>query len=147
VEEGPTSVDRTALESLLREVHEHEGRAPVGEIASYIHPDCRMRLLVSFGKLLRGRDAVLTALAEGREASIYRARLERFEWLDETTVLSFGRARYALEQGGFAEGRVVWLDRFRDGLIWSIRAFTREADARRLYAAMNRKRAGGGGEV
>ncbi len=137
--ERSTSVDRASLESRLREMHEHEGRAPVAEIASYIHPKCRMRLLVSFGRLLRGRETVLAALAEGREAAIYRARLERFEWLDETTVLSFGRARYALEQGGFAEGRVVWLDEFRDGLIWSIQAFTREADARRAYSARRRR--------
>jgi len=131
-------VDRATLESRLRGMHEHEGRAPVEEIASFIHHECRMRLLVSFGRLLRGRHAVLEALAEGREAAIYDARLERFEWLDETTVLSFGRARYALEQGGYAEGRVVWLDQFRDGLIWSIQAFMREDDARREYAAMRR---------
>lgn len=136
--ERSANVDRTTVESWLREMHEHEARAPVGEIASYIHPECRMRLLVSFGRLLRGRDAVLAAIAEGREAAIYRAHLERFEWLDDTTVLSFGRARYALEQGGFAEGRVVWLDQVRDGLIWSIQAFTREADARRAYAAMRK---------
>lgn len=136
--ERSANVDRATVESRLREMHEHEGRAPVEEIASYIHPECRMRLLVSFGRLLRGREAVLAAIAEGREAAIYRARLERFEWLDESTVLSFGRARYALEQGGFAEGRVVWLDQVRDGLIWSIQAFMREDDARREYAAMRR---------
>ena len=136
--ERPTRAERAILESRLRAVHEHEGRAPIEEIASFIHPECRMRLLVSFGRLLRGREAVLEALDEGREAAIYRAQLERFEWLDDTTVLSFGRARYALEQGGFAEGRVVWLDRFRDGLIWSIHASKSEADARRAYAAMHK---------
>ena len=138
--ERPTRAERAILESRLRVMHEHEGRAPIEEIASFIHPECRMRLLVSFGSLLRGREAVLEALDEGREAAIYRAQLERFEWLDEATVLSFGRARYALEQGGFAEGRVVWLDCFRDGLIWSIQAFKREADARRAYAGMQRKK-------
>ena len=123
-------------------MHEHEGSASVEEIAPFIHPECKMRLLVSFGKLLRGREAVLAALGGGRQAAIFRGRVERFEWLDETTVLSFARARYALESGGFAEGRVVWLDQFRDGLIWRVQAFKQEADARRAYAAMSKGKAG-----
>ena len=126
------------MESMLRTMHEHEGRAPAAEIADVIHPDCQMRLLVSFGTLLRGREAVLEALEEGRQAAIFRADVDRFEWLDETTVLAFARARYALEKGGHAEGRVVWLDQFRDGLIWRVQAFRQEDDARRAYAGMRR---------
>lgn len=132
------NLDRAELESKLRTMHEHEGRVPAGELADLIHPDCRMRLLVSFGKLLRGRDAVLDALEAGRQAAIFRARVDRFEWLDETTVLTFARARYALEKGGHAGGRVVWLDQFRDGLIWRVHAFKQEDETRRAYAAMRR---------
>ena len=92
-----------------------------------------MRLLVSFNRLLKGRAAVLEALERGRQATIFRAHVERFEWLDDQTSLTFARARYALEQGGHAEGRIVWLDEIRDGLIWRVRSFKQEADARRAY--------------
>jgi len=131
-----SSNDRAALEARLRSMHEHEIGAPTDAIAASIHPQAKMRLLVSFGRLVRGREAVLEALGSGRQAAIFRARVERFEWLDENTVLSFARARYALEKGGYAEGRVVWLDRFRDGLIWHVQAFTQESDARRAYEAI-----------
>ena len=66
-----------------------------------------MRLLVSFGQPLHGRAAIVAALEKGREAAIYRARVHRFEWLDEHTLLTFAFARYALEGGGFAEGQRV----------------------------------------
>jgi ketosteroid isomerase-like protein len=131
--EPSRSVDRETAEAMLRAMHEHTGGAPVGGLADFIHPDAEMRLLVSFNRLLRGRDAVVEALERGRQAAIFRAHVERFEWLDEQTSLTFARARYALEQGGYAEGRVVWLDEIRDGKIWRVRNFTHEADARRAY--------------
>jgi hypothetical protein len=114
-------------------MHEHEGGTPVAGIAATIHPDAEMRLLVSFGRPLRGREAVVEALEAGRPAAIYRGRVERFEWLDDETVLTVARARYALEQGGFGEGRVVWLDELREGLIWRVTAFRQEAEARDAY--------------
>jgi hypothetical protein len=120
---------------MLRAMHEHEGGAPLGDVADLIHPEAEMRLLVSFNRPLRGRDAVVEALERGRQAAIYRAQVERFEWLDDETVLTSARARYALEQGGFAEGRVFWLDEFRDGKIWRVRNFRQETDARAAYAS------------
>jgi hypothetical protein len=120
---------------MLRAMHEHEGGAPLGAVAELIHPEAEMRLLVSFNRPLRGRDAVVEALERGRQAAIYRAQVERFEWLDDQTVLTTARARYALEQGGFAEGRVFWLDEFRDGKIWRVRNFKQEADARAAHAS------------
>jgi hypothetical protein len=125
--------DRSKAEAMLRAMHEHEGGAPLGDVAAMIHPDAEMRLLVSFNRPLRGRDAVIEALERGRQASIYRAQVERFEWLDDETVLTSARARYALEQGGFAEGRVFWLDELRDGKIWRVRNFKQEAEARAAY--------------
>src|SRR5713101_1092679 len=133
----PTSMhpDRAAVETMLRTMHEHQADAPIDELSDLIHPDAEMRLLVSFGRPLVGRTAVLTALERGREAHMFRANVLRFEWLDETTVLSFARARYALENGGMAEGRVFWLDQVRDGLIWRVEAFKSEAAARQTHGA------------
>jgi hypothetical protein len=130
-----SSSDRNAAEAMLRAMHEHEAGSPTNELASYIHPDAEMRLLVSFNRELMGREAVVEALEHGRQAAIFRAHVERFEWLDDQTSLTFARARYALEQGGYAEGRVVWLDEMRDGLIWRVRNFKQEADAREAYAS------------
>jgi hypothetical protein len=126
-------VDRETAEAMLRAMHEHPGGSSTADISDLIHPDAEMRLLVSFNRVLNGRAAVVEALEHGRQAAIFRAHVERFEWLDEETSLTFARARYALEQGGYAEGRVVWLDEIRDGLIWRVRNFKHEADARQAY--------------
>lgn len=127
-------IDREAAEGMLRAMHEHLKAAdPIEVIAATIHPRATMRLLVSFGRQLRGRAAVVDALESGRQAAIFRARVLRFEWLDERTSLTTGHARYALEQGGHAEGNVYWLDELRDGLIWRVEAFRTESEARDAY--------------
>jgi hypothetical protein len=120
-------------ETMLRALHEHSTPEPMDEIAAFIHPEAEMRLLVSFGEPLQGRAAIVSALDRGREASIYRARVQKFEWLDDSTVLSSAFARYALEGGGFAEGNVWWLDELRDGLIVRVTVFRSEETARRAY--------------
>jgi hypothetical protein len=123
----------TRAESMLRALHEHSSDESMNEIATFIHPEAEMRLLVSFGEPLHGRAAIVSALEKGREAAIYRARVHRFEWLDDRTVLSFAFARYALEGGGFAEGNVCWLDEIEDGLISRVTVFRAEGEARRAY--------------
>jgi hypothetical protein len=133
VANSSSGVDRAAAESMLRAMHEHEVGSSTAELAASIHPQAEMRLFVSFNRLLKGRDAIVEALESGRQAAIFRASVERFEWLDEQTVLTFARARYALEQGGFAEGRVVWLDEIRDGLIWRVQNFRQDAEARSAW--------------
>jgi hypothetical protein len=133
--EPSSSVDKATAEAMLRAMHEHQGGTSTTDIERFIHPRAEMRLFVSFNRPLRGRDEVIEALERGRQAAIFRAQVERFEWLDEETSLTFARARYALEQGGYAEGRVVWLDEIRDGMIWRVRNFKHEADARAAYAS------------
>ena len=114
-------------------MHEHTSEDAVQRIAPLIHEDAQMRLLVSFGKLLEGREAVMEALTGSWAADTFRARVLRFEWLDDFTSLTFAHARYALEGGGFAEGNVYWLDEIRGGQIWRVQAFRDEIDARRAY--------------
>ena len=119
---------------MLRAMHEHiKAAEPIDPIAETIHPDAEMRLLVSFGKPLHGRAAVVEVLDRGRQAAVYWAQVRRFEWLDDQICLTFAQARYALEEGGYAEGNVFWLDELRDGLIWRVEAFRSEAEARRAY--------------
>lgn len=120
---------------MLRVMHEHLRDDRLDGLASAIHPQAEMKLLVSLREPLRGRAAVIEALQQGRRAAMYRGEVRRFEWLDEQTVLTFGRARYGLADGGHADGRVFWLDELRDGMIWRVEAFLREADARRAYEA------------
>ena len=132
---GGGDIDEREAEAMLRAMHEHvKAGDPIGAIASTIHPDAEMQLLVSLGKPLRGREAVVAALDTGRQAAIYRAEVLRFEWLDDHTSLTSATARYALEQGGHAEGSVYWLDELRDGLIWRVRVFRSEREARQAYA-------------
>ncbi len=134
-------LDSSLAETIVRKMHERSIDTPISEIAPLIHEDAEMRLLVSFGETVHGRQAILDALERGRQAAIYRARVLGFEWLDEHTLLSRGHARYALEHGGFAEGTVYWLDELRDGMIWRVRAFTRERDAREAWRLERDERA------
>jgi hypothetical protein len=123
---------------MLRTLHEHVSTQRAGDIAPLIHPDAEMRLLISYGRLLRGRDTIVDALQHGRAAELYRAQGIGFEWLDEHTSLTSATARHALEQGGFAEGTVYWLDELRDNLIWRVEVFSTEQEARDAYAARRR---------
>ena len=116
---------------MIRALHEHWIEEPVELIARYIHPDSRMRLLITYGELVRGRDAVLRALQEGREASTWRAQVNDVEWVGDDVALTSGYARYPLQAGGFGEGRVFWLDEIRDAMIWRVHVFRNEEDARR----------------
>ena len=64
-----------AAESVLRGMHERS-------IEELIHPQAEMRLLVSYGELVEGREGIAAALRHGREAGTFYVRVEHFEWLD-----------------------------------------------------------------
>jgi hypothetical protein len=56
---------------MLRALHEHIKAAErIEPIAETIHPDAEMRLLVSFGKPVQGRAAVVQALQDGWQAAV-----------------------------------------------------------------------------
>ena len=99
-----------------------------------------MRLLVSFRKPLRGRDAIVDALERGQAAVVFRVGDLSFRWLDESSVLSSGHARYATETGEIVESDICWLSEFRDGLIWRVRIFDTEAAAQSAHDQMLTKR-------
>ena len=129
---------------MLRALYAHVTRVMADrtapDIRDLIHPQAEMRLFVSFGRLLRGRAAVVEALERGRAAVLFRTTVDRIAWLDDLTTLTFGHACYALENGDSAEGDVCWLGEFRDGMVWRVNAFTTEAAARQNYARLSRDR-------
>jgi hypothetical protein len=134
--ENETSVGaQRGAEAVLRAVHEHSVDEPIERIASLIHPEAEMRLLVSYGQVVRGRPEITRALQHGRAAETFRAKVEQFQWLDESTSLTSAQARYPLASGGFAEGKVYWLDEIRAGMIWRIHVFKTEEAAREAYEA------------
>ena len=61
---------------------------------------------------------------------MYSGTVEIFEWLDESTVLVCGQARYVTDAGGCAVSRVWWIDQIRDNLLWRVHAFTNQSDAK-----------------
>jgi hypothetical protein len=132
-----SAVGQSTIERTARRFHQRQLDDPPERIAAMMCEDAEMKLLVHHLKPLRGRRAIMVALAEGREAELYSAEVERCESLDEDTLLVFGQARYALQEGGVAHSSVWWVDRFRDGLLWRVEAFTSE-DAARAAATPNR---------
>jgi hypothetical protein len=135
-------LDRAEAERMVRLLHEHRRGGGGSDLVAVIHPEAEMRLLIIYGTVLRGGATIIRALESARRnAELYDASVRRFEWLDQRTLLVFGHARYALPGGGHAEGRVYWLDEFRDGRIWRAHVFMREAGARRAYEERFEERA------
>jgi hypothetical protein len=124
------------MEETARRFHERQLDDPPERIAALMCEDAEMKLLVHDLKPLRGRRAIMSALAEGREAELYSAEVNRCETLDEDTILVCGQARYAREDGGVAHSSVWWIDRFRDGLLWQVEAFVSEDAARAGSASL-----------
>ena len=140
----PGPRDWVVWEGMVRLLIEHVtnvlGEESTAGTREQIHPYAEMRLLVSFRNLLRGRAAIVDALEQGRAAVVFRAHIRAFAWLDDVTVLSFGHARYLLEDGEVIEGDVCWLTEFRNRLLWRVHAFDSEAGARRCYERRRRER-------
>jgi len=128
------SAAQAQAEATLRTFHEHsKDRAPVEHLATTIHPDAEMRLLVSFGEVLRGRAAIVHALQSGREAEFFHSHVLGFTWLDQSTPLVAGHALRALRGGGHAQGHVFWLDELLDGLVYRVQVFSTESEARAAF--------------
>jgi len=129
---------RDRAETILRLMHELSVDDPTECVARFIHPEAEMRLLVSYGEPIVGREAIVVALCQGREAETFSADVEGFEWLDPETALTTAHARYALRNGGHGQGRIYWIDQLRDGMVWRVSVFKSEQGARRHYAESRR---------
>jgi hypothetical protein len=131
-------LDRATAEAMLLALLGHVrkvlGNEAGRDVRALIHPYAEMRLLVSFGRPLRGRSAIVEALESGQAAVVFRVSDLHFDWLDPTTVLGLGRARHSLEDGEIVERDVCWLCEFRDRLIWRVQAFETADEACRAHA-------------
>jgi hypothetical protein len=123
------------LEATARRFHERQLEDRPDRIAALIHEDAEMTLLANYLRTLRGRRAIMAALARGRDAEIYQAEVEQCELLSDDILLIRGQARYALDDSGVGVSRVWWLDEFRDGLLWRVEAFRTEQAALDKYAS------------
>ncbi len=92
-----------------------------------------MALFANMLQPLRGRTTIIRTVARGRASEAYRASVHGFEWLGDRTLLVSGRVRYALDDGGFTEGKVWWVDEFRDGRLLRVHGFKREHEARATH--------------
>lgn len=118
------------LEETARRFHQHQADEPLDVLAELIHEDARMTLLVNRLRPVEGRDAIIAAVGEGRDALLYSARVDSCEWAADGIVLLHGQARYVTDGGGTTVAQVWWVDEFRDGLLWRAEAFTSESAAR-----------------
>lgn len=123
-----------ALEAAARRFHEHQDSEPLDQLGKLIHEKAEMMLLVNRLQPVSRRNQIVEAIGQGRGALLYKAWVDRFEWLDDTTVVVYGQARYAGEPGGTSVGNVCWLDEFRDGLLRRVEAFTSNEAAKEAIA-------------
>ncbi len=131
----PDAFGRQDLAATARRFHERQLEDPPDRIAALIHEDAEMTLLANYLRTLRGRRAIMAALARGRDAEIYQAEVEQCEPIGPDLLLVRGHARYALDDGGVGVSRVWWLDEFRNGLLWRVEAFRTEQAALDGYAS------------
>jgi len=130
-----TATERLRQETLARYFHESEDDADRKRLSESIHEDAEMTLVMTHFRAVRGRDAIIQALYSRRESLLYSARVERSDWLDDHTLLVRGQVRYAAEDSGIIQSTMYWVDEFRDGLLWRLRAFQDEATARKAHRA------------
>jgi hypothetical protein len=121
------------LEATARRFHERQLEERAERIAALIHEDAEMTLLANCLRTLRGRRAIMAALARGRDVDIYQAEVDHCEALGPEVLLVRGQARYALDDNGIGVSRVWWLDEFHDGLLWRVEAFRTEQAALDAY--------------
>lgn len=120
------------MEELVRKFHERAPGTSRQVVTESAHREAEMTLFEAGLAPLSGSAAILAALATTR-ADLFRAQVRNLEWLDDQTILATGNARYPLPEVGWAEGQVFWLNEFREGLLWRIRGFRTEAEARRAF--------------
>ena len=94
-----------------------------------------MTLVMTHFRTVQGRDAIVEALYRRRESLLYSARVDRFDWLDDHTLLVRGEVRYAEQEGGLVQSTIWWVDQFRDGLLWRVQALRNEPSAGRADQA------------
>jgi hypothetical protein len=133
---------KNAIEAAVRRFHEHQTQDPLSHLADLVHEEAQMTLLINHLEPLRGRQAIVAALERGREADYHRAHIERVEWLDDGVLFLSGQARYAHRDGGISNSRVWWIDELRDGVLWRVRAFMTEAEARSAREAFLAEKVG-----
>ena len=121
------------MEATARRFHESGDDADPSLLSDAIHEDAEMTLVMTHFRPVRGREAILEELYRPRESMLYSASVERLEWLDGNTVLLRGHARYAADPDGIVQSTIWWLDEFREGRLWRVRAFKDEAAARLAY--------------
>ena len=113
------------LAAVARDFHERQNLRSPRKLADLIHEDAEVS---DIGRRLHGRDEIVEVLEEERQAFVYMGNVDRYELLDESTLLVSGRARVAVA-GGYLDWRVFWLDVFRDGLLWRVSAFPSPEEA------------------
>lgn len=119
-----------AMETLACRFHESDHDTDPTRIVQWIHEDSQMTLVRTHFRRIDGLQGIMDALYRERESVFYNAHVDRLEWLDEWTLLLRGYVRYAVEDKGFTQSTIWWLDEFRDGLLWRVRTFKNEAAAR-----------------
>ena len=130
---GRTSSKGDAAD-MARRFHECSHDVDPDQLTEWIHEDAEMSLVMTHFTTVRGRSAIVEALFRRRESLLYGAQVDACDWLDEHTLIVRGQARYALADRGLTHSTVWWLDEFRDGLLWRVRAFVDESEARQAYA-------------
>jgi hypothetical protein len=133
---GTTGGPTNDLEAVARLFHESDDTADRDQLAALIHEEAEMSLVMTHFRAVRGRQAILEALYEERESALYDATVESHERLGPDTLIVRGQVRYAAEERGVAQTTIWWIDEFRDGLLWRVRAFRSEAAARDACARL-----------
>ena len=122
--DGGTGVARFA--AVAHDFHERQHLRSARELADLIHEDAKVS---DIGRHLHGRDEIVQALLEEQQAFVYMGYVDRYELLDETSLLISGRARVAVANG-YLDSTVFWVDVFRNGLLWRVSAFPSPEEAR-----------------
>lgn len=113
----------TEVETISQAVFDALAHRDPAALAERVHPQAEWELVTAKGAPVRGRAAIVQAF-EQAWSGIHDVQTVRVRPLSGEAAIVEGRSRYALEGGGFADARVVWLHEVRDGALWRVRLFS-----------------------
>ena len=107
-------------------------RGDLDALATLVHPEAEIEMLLLGGEPARGPEGLHDALAAAREG-IHRPTGSRLEAVADDAAMMIGRIQNMDARGAISDRTAVWLTVLRDGKLWRTRVLTAETDVPASY--------------
>lgn len=107
-------------------------RGDLDALASSVHPEAEIEMLLLAGKPARGPAGLRDVLVDAREG-IHWPTMTSIEAIADDAAVMTGRIRHRDASGAISDRKAAWLTVLRDGKLWRTRVLASAADAAAAY--------------